>query len=150
MKKIEKSVLINAPINRVFEFLTDPNNYPAIWPSMVEVKNAKREPEGKHSFDWTYKMVGIQFHGHADASDVEKNRRVVSKNEAGIPSTFVWTYQEKDGGTEVGLSVEYELPKNVLTKLAEPLVHRLNEREADTMLQNAKAVLEHQAAKAAE
>ncbi len=149
MKKIEKKVSINAPVERVFEFVTDPNNLVAIWPSLVDVKNVKREANGVHSFDWTYKMVGIHFSGHADATDVEQNRRVVMKNEGGIPSTFAWTYTSKDGTTDVGLLIDYEIPNRVIAKLAEPLVARMNEREAETLLHNLKAVMEHEAKKAA-
>jgi uncharacterized membrane protein len=149
MKEITKSVLINAPVEKVYEFLANPENLPAVWPSLVEVKNVKWDPSGKHSFDWTYKMVGIHFHGHADTTQVEKSRRVVSKNEGGIASTFHYTYESKNGGTQLGLRVEYEMPNKVLAKLAEPLVTRLNERETETFLNNVKMVMEHGAKKAA-
>lgn len=150
MKKIEKSIVINAPAEEVFTFLTNPNNLPSVWPSLVEVKNEKHDASGAHSFDWTYKMAGIHFHGHAESTEVEKNRRVVSKNEGGIPSTFTYTYSPKDGGTELRMTSEYELPDRAIAKLAEPLVTRINEREAETLLHNLKAVLEHRKSKAAE
>lgn len=150
MKKIEKRVFVEAPVERVFEFVVDPNNLLSVWPSLIEVKNVKVEPSGAHSFDWTYKMVGLRFHGHADATEVEKNRRVVTKNEGGIPSTFEWLYASKDSGTEITLRVDYELPNKALDKLAEPIVGRLNEREAETLLHNIKAVMEHRKAEAAE
>lgn len=150
MKKIEKSVLIDAPVDQVFAFVTDPNNLPSIWPSMVEVKNVKTDAAGAHSFDFTYKMAGLHFQGHADTLEAEKNRHVVTKSVGGIPSTFDWLYTSKDGKTELKVRTEYELPKNVLAKLAEPIVHHLNEREAETMLHNLKAVMEAAKAQAAE
>lgn len=64
------------------------------------------------------------------------------KNEKGIPSTFVWTYAGENGGTRVTLEVDYTLPSHLLDRLAEPLLHRLNEREAETVLENLKTSLE--------
>jgi len=150
MTTIEKSIYIDAPVERVFEFMTNPENLPAIWPSMVEVSGVERQPSGAHSFDWVYKMAGLRFHGHADASEVEKNKTVVVRNEKGIPSTFRYRYEAKNGGTQVTMRTEYDIPGKALSKLAEPILTKLNEREADTYLQNAKETLEHSAAKAAE
>ncbi len=142
MAKISRTVEIDAPVERVYAFMTDPNNMPEVWPSMVEVSNVQRRDDGSHSFDWVYKMAGIRFEGHADAQEVEKNRRVVSKNDSGIPSTFHYTYESVDGKTRLTMEAEYTIPNKVLNKLAEPIVRRINEHEADVLLQNVKARME--------
>ena len=46
MHRIRKSVEIKAPVNRVYEMLTTPQNLPGIWPSMVEVSNVERKADG--------------------------------------------------------------------------------------------------------
>jgi len=140
--KIRKSVSINAPLNEVFEYATQPQNLPEIWPSLVEVTRVERSPNGAHSFDWVYKMAGIHFTGHAKTTEVVQNERVVTKNEKGIPSTFFWTYSGENGGTKVMLEVDYTLPNRVLDKLAEPFLSRINEREAEALLENLKLRLE--------
>ena len=38
MAKLQKSITINAPVEKVFGYLSDPNNLPEIWPSMVEIE----------------------------------------------------------------------------------------------------------------
>ena len=53
MAKLVKSVTIHAPVDKVFNYMTEPANLLEIWPSMVEVTNARREPDGSHSFQWT-------------------------------------------------------------------------------------------------
>ncbi|GAB4405280.1 MAG: hypothetical protein OHK003_32970 [Anaerolineales bacterium] len=142
MAKIEKSILINAPVEKVFEFMAHPENLPAIWPSLQDVKNVQSLPNGGYSYDWSYKMAGIRFDGHAEWTDFVKNQRIVDKNESSIPSTFVWTYQADDGGTRVSMSVDYTIPRAVLGKLAEPVIHKMNEHEAETVLTNLKAYME--------
>lgn len=142
MAKITKSITIQAPVAQVFDYMADPEHYLEIWPSMVEVSHVKQKPDGAHSFDWVYKMAGIHFKGHADTVEVERNKRVVSKNEKGIPSTFYWTYEGQGAETKLTVEVEYALPSKLLTKLAGPFIEKVNERDAETLLQNLKSRME--------
>lgn len=142
MAKISRSITIQAPVSQIFDYLTDPQHLPDIWPSMVEVSHVERKPDGAHSFDWVYKMAGLNFKGHADTTEVERNKRVVSKNEKGIQSTFYWTYEPRGAETKVTMEVEYELPGKLLGKLAGPVISKVNAREAETLLNNLKAKME--------
>lgn len=143
MIKIQKNVVIQAPVDRVFEFMTTPENLLEVWPSLVEVTNVKRAADGTHSFDWAYKMAGLRFRGHARTIEVEPLRRVVVKNDKGIDSTFRYTYAGADGGgTKLGMEVEYEIPSSLLERIARPIVERLNDHEAGLLLQNVKTRLE--------
>lgn len=142
MAKIEKSILINAPVEKVFAFMAKPENLPEIWPSLQEVRNIQPLSKGGYSYDWSYKMAGLRFDGHAEWIEFVQNQRIVDKNESGIPSTFIWTYQAEGGGTRVSLSVDYTIPGTVLGKLAEPIVHKINEQEAETVLFNLKVRME--------
>ena len=36
MAKMNKSIMINAPVDKVFEFVTEPTNLPKFWPSLIE------------------------------------------------------------------------------------------------------------------
>jgi uncharacterized membrane protein len=142
MAKLEKSIFIDAPVEKVFGFMAEPYNILEIWPSMQEIKNLEALPNGGHSYDWAYKMAGLRFEGHTETTELVRNQRVVAKNEGGIPSTFVWIYRVEDGGTRVTMSVDYEMPGKLLGKLAEPIVHKMNEHEGDILLANLKARME--------
>lgn len=143
MHQIRKSIEIKAPVERVFEFLTTPNNFLSIWPSMVEITNAVRRADGTNSFDWVYKMAGLRFKGHAEPKKIETNKYVEMRNESGIPSTFRWFYESRGAGaTYLTVEVDYEAPAPVIGKLAEAIVGKINERELETLLANAKSILE--------
>jgi uncharacterized membrane protein len=139
---IRKSVSIQAPLDRVYEFMTTPENLPTIWPSMVEVSNVSRKPDGSHSFDWVYKMAGIRFKGHSASTEVEKNKRVVVSNTKGIEGTFRWLYAGENGGTKLTMEVEYVIPVALFEKLAGPFIERINEHEAEHVLNNLKTRME--------
>jgi hypothetical protein len=66
----------------------------------------------------------------------------VSQSKGGIASTWTWTFAPHDGGAKVNLVIEYTVPIPVLGKLAEKLVLRQNEREADQAMANVKAKME--------
>ncbi len=143
MERIKKVVFIDAPPEKVFGYLKDTRNLPEIWPSMVEISNVRATPDGTtESNDFTYKMAGMKLQGHTDVIDVERDRRIVWKSEGGIKSTIRWTLAPHGLGTDVVDEVEYELPPNLLTRLAAPFVRRINEHEAETCMQNLKARME--------
>jgi len=142
MATIEKTITINAPVEKVFGYMTEPTNLPGIWPSMVEVRDVKKVGGVGDSFRWVYKMVGMRFEGTNETTEFVANQRVVTKNETGIPSTFTWTYQAEAGGTKLTLEVEYTVPIPLLGKLAEAVIVKQNEHEAEVLLANLKARME--------
>lgn len=142
MAKIQKSIEIEAPLREVYDFFTNPENLPEVWPSLVEVSNIAWGAEGADSFDWVYKMAGIRFHGRSETRERKPYEKVVFQNKSGIPSTFIYSYSKRDGNCWLTMEVDYEIPGKVLSKLAEPFVRRLNEHEADVLLENLKARME--------
>lgn len=142
MAKITKSIYINAPVERVFEYHTDPNNNTEYWPSMVEVMDIEDHPTGGKKFDWVYKMAGIRFEGTTTPIEWVPNKRLVVKSTGGIESTFIYDYEPEGEGTRLSMEVDYKVPVPVLGKLAESFILRSNEREADTVLANIKDICE--------
>ena len=138
MATIERSIRIAAAPEHVFGYLDDPIHLLEIWPSMVEIRDVTELSNGGHAYHWRYKMAGLHFEGDSETVELVPNERFVQRNPTGIPSTFDWRFVPDDGGTKVEMKVEYEVPKSLLGRLAEPFVLKLNEREADTMLANLK------------
>ena len=57
MASIEKSIEINKPVDAVFGFLEDPTNLLEIWPSLIDIKDIKKQPNGQvSSWQWVYKL----------------------------------------------------------------------------------------------
>ena len=142
MTKIAKHIDIDAPVEKVFDFMKDPENLLEIWPSMVDVKNVKELPEGGVTYDWTYKMAGMKFNGSSVTTETVENERSVVVNEKGIPSTFVWEYRPHNGGMALDVEIEYKVPTPVLGKLAEKAIVKINDNEANVLLANLKVIME--------
>jgi uncharacterized membrane protein len=142
MVKVHKTIKIHAPVDRVFAFLTDPHNLPEIWPSMVEVKNVIRAAGGGYNFGWLYKMAGMKFEGASEATEFVLNQRHSTKSTKGIESKFTWVYQREDNDTRLTVDIEYKVPVPLIGKIAEAIILKQNEHEADALLENLKNRME--------
>jgi len=142
MAKLERSITINAPVEKVFGYWTEPTNLLEIWPSMVEVKDVERLPSGGNKFRWVYKMAGMRFEGTSEDTEWVPNQRTVSKGKGGIESTITVMFQPEAGATKVAFEAEYTVPVPLLGKLAEAFIVKVNEGEAELLLANLKTRLE--------
>ena len=142
MATVKNSIKINSPVEKVFEYSTNPKNLPEIWPSLVEVKNIKKLENGGNSYDWVYKMAGMNFKGSSEDIEVIPNKCVVSTSSVGIESTVKWEYQPVDDGTIMTSTIEYKVPVPLLRKLAESIIVKMNENEGEVILANLKARME--------
>ena len=142
MAKLENSITINAPVEKVFDYMQTPTNLPEIWPSMVEAKDVQRLPNGGTSFRWVYKMAGVRFEGTSEDIEVVANERVVNESKGGIEGRMIWTFEPEDPGTRVTSEIEYTVPIPLLGKLAERVIVKMNERESEVLLANLKIRME--------
>jgi len=141
MAKVERSITINAPVEKVFAYIEDPMNELEWIPSLVEVQDVTGRGVETH-FRWAYKMAGMRLEGESTNTEYIPNERIVTQSKGDIVSTWTLTFESHDGGTKLNFVIEYTIPVPVLGKLAEALVLRQNEREADLALANIKDRME--------
>jgi uncharacterized protein YndB with AHSA1/START domain len=142
MAQVERSVLIQAPVEKVFSFAADPSHLTEFWPSMMEVKDIQPLPSGGHRFHWVYQMAGMRFEGASDDVEYLPNQQLVQKGKGGIESTITWTFQSEAAGTKVTFLAEYVVPVPLLGRLAEAVIVKVNEHETEVLLANLKARME--------
>ena len=142
MAKLQKSIIIHAPIEKVFNFMNDPRNLPDIWPSMIDVRDVTPAQGGGYNFGWVYKMAGIRFEGASDTTEYVVNQRTVTQSTKGIESKFIWMYETINKDSKITVDIEYNVPMPVLGKLAETVIMKQNEHEAEILLDNLKNRME--------
>jgi len=141
MEKVERSITINAPVDKVFAYITDPKNEMEWLPGNTDVRDITGQGVGQR-WGYTYKMMGVPFKGEDEVLEYTPNQRYVTKSTGGIRSTWSWTFKPEDGGTRLNVTVEYTIPVPVLGKVGERLALGQVEREADLAAANIKARLE--------
>jgi len=141
MKRVERNITINAAVEKVFGYITDPINQIDWMSSMVNVKDVSGSGLEK-SFRWTYKMAGILLDGESTYTEYIPNKRVVTESKGGVKSTFTFDFEPHNDGTVLKLVIEYNIPIPVIGKLGEAVLFKRNEREADLAMTNIKEILE--------
>jgi coenzyme Q-binding protein COQ10 len=142
MATIRDSIVINAPVEKVFAYASDPTFTPDYWPSMVEVRNVQDHGDGILTYDWTYKMGGIRLEGSSEVVKFVPNKLLKTISKGGIESTITWMFAPIERGTQMDTLFEYSVPLPVLGRLAEGLILKQNERESKMILANLKMIVE--------
>lgn len=144
MAQIKKSIKINAPVSKVFDYVTTPANWTTYVTSLVDVRKVSDAvPAAGTTFDWTYRMLGINNDGSGRIVELEKNKKCVMQMEGAFPIRETYAFQGDDTSTELTFEIQYEVPGKVLGVIANKLIiERMNVKEAETVLSKIKDICE--------
>lgn len=141
MASWKNSIVICAPVERVFAYVDDPQTLVEWLPGMVEIRNVIGSGVGQQQ-EWTYKMAGVPLRGQAVVVEHVPGSHAVHQTIGMIQSTFAYTVEPHEEGTLLTLEVEYSVPVPVLGRLAEHIILARNAREFELALTNVKETLE--------
>ncbi|MFC1984742.1 SRPBCC family protein, partial [Chloroflexota bacterium] len=140
MITIGEAVTVNVPVDKIFSYVSTPNNLPKFWPSLVEVTDVQSLPKGGYKARYVYKMAGMHFKGTGEYTKIVPDKSLVIVASGGISSVLEWTFRRQASRTRVGLIANYEIPIPLLGKLAEVVVKKMNEQELNFMLANLRTI----------
>jgi uncharacterized protein YndB with AHSA1/START domain len=139
LARIDKEVTVNSPIERVFNYVSNPHNWPEFWPSLLGVKDVQLLPNGGYSATYEHKMAGMQFTGAGECIEHVPNQWISIQTKGGIRSTITCTFRSIEARTRITLTIDYQVPVPLLGKLAEFVVLKMNEHEAELVMVNLQA-----------
>jgi uncharacterized membrane protein len=145
MPVVSKSVTINAPVSKVFEVVTTPDNWVRYVTSLVDVSDRSADlPAQGSTFTWEYKMMGIRFSGKGTVTENRENQNFGLHMEGKFPIKETYVFRDgNDGTTELKVTVDFDLPGEVLKFFANTsLMGKMNELEAKSVLEKIKAICE--------
>lgn len=130
MPRVTRRRTIAAPVEEVWELVSDPYSLPRWWPRTSRVESVDRKPEGRRS-QWTKVLETAEGRGvRADfrcVSSAAGERYVWEQQLAGSPfarhlrsSTIEIGLRACDGGTEVSISSEQKL--RGMSRLGSPMM----------------------------
>ncbi|MHA2006428.1 MAG: SRPBCC family protein [Promethearchaeota archaeon] len=139
---------MEAPIDKVFAFLSDPRNGEKTLPEEAEGK-IELLSDGPIGLGTRYRFTGAlggrKIDSVAEIVIFEKNKRTVEKQIEGDMKKWEEsnTYEVTDKGTKVTSTIDYALPYSVLGKIIDKLVAGKQIKEyAKTSSERAKQILE--------
>jgi len=136
---------INAPIEKVFKFATNPNNIPLVLPGLIENTNIPELPiKAGDKFNLKYQMLGVIVEGICTIDKIESPNIYDFSTSSGVTSHWKERLSSNNGGTHFSLDVEYEPPRSWIEKMKLNVIKKMNIKDAEHFLHNINAVLELQ------
>ena len=145
MIKIEQTVVINRPVEEVFEVIANPEKL-SLWAGAVkESKLTSEGPVGVGSTSTNViELLGRRIESVNEVTEYELNSKIATKSTSGpMPVESKQTLKAVEGGTEVTNSAKVEGAG--LFKLGEPIFARMVNRQVDMDFANLKDLLEARA-----
>jgi uncharacterized protein YndB with AHSA1/START domain len=144
MLKVEVSVVINRPVEEIFEFLANPENDPKWQSGVLEAEQTSKGPRGVGTTDReARKFMGRQFDQTFVVTEYEPNRMIKKKTTSGpMAIDTSYAFESVEGGTKVTLVGGGDV--GGFFKLADPLISRMAKRQIEADLANLKDMLEAQ------
>ncbi len=93
MSKIEKRVVVNCSLERLFTYLPEVEPLPDIWPGLLEVGEVQRLPRGGVMARWIFKMTGLLFEDLAERCEPLVDRDGSLAMLGDIECTMKWNFQ---------------------------------------------------------
>ena len=116
MTEVQYQTEINAPVEKVYEYYTNPNNIQEAWPQDIvkeseDISGSKNEEDSEIRVKGQY--MGKEEEMRLEVIDKEENRRLVTRQIQG-PFKKWESIQEFQGNgnntTHIKHSIDYELP----------------------------------------
>lgn len=143
MAKVSASVVINAPVEKVYEYAASPHNGPVFIPNLNENSNISVDPtQVGQKWDFRFNMAGVDLRGNAEVTEVDRPKKWSLKSSGGVESQWTYTFEPESGGTKVTLDIDYQIPQGALGKMTGQVIERLNQKNAEQGLHNLKTILE--------
>ena len=121
--KIEKSVKISAPPEKVFVLLTDRKELPK-WNKLIkEARVSSKEQMGVGStVHYVGEAGGARGEWDSETTEWVKDKKYAWRTTSGDVAMLVaWTLKQIDGATELTYEIRYELPYSILGKIINKL-----------------------------
>ena len=143
MARVDKSVVISSPPEKVIAYIADVSNHPAFISSLKSVANLRGDSRKPGTgWDWTYVMAGVEISGKAETVAYTPGKQFTYKTTTGIESTFTYRVEPATGGSRLSVDVVYQIPKSLLGKMQAAVVEKLNDAEGARAVENLKAILD--------
>jgi hypothetical protein len=145
MPVVSKSIRIEAAVERVFERVTDPDNWIRYVTSLVDVSDRSPDlPAEGSTFSWKYKMMGFTFGGRGTVSVNRRNEAFGIALESKFPIKESYEFKDMGGGfTELSVTIDYEMPAPMKALFeGTAVIEKMNDIEATGVLEKIRALCE--------
>lgn len=142
--KIEKSIGINAPVEKVYDFAADWQNSAKFYEGIYDLKPTTEKTRGEGArFVYKTKALGREYETEYEVSNVIENEGWIGTSITGVETKEQWIFAPLDDRTKVTHVVEYKPPLRIVGGVIDALfMKRRWEGNIEKSLHNLKRLLE--------
>ncbi len=143
MANITESIIINAPIEKVFGYVTDPANGAKFVPGIIEQTNiSPKTAKVGQKWDWHVNLIGVEFRGKAEVTELEPLKKWAVKTYGEADSFRTYCFEPSGDGTKLTIIVENTVIKGALAALASAVIDGIHQINLKQSLAKLKEILE--------
>jgi uncharacterized protein YndB with AHSA1/START domain len=142
MPRFERRIVIDAPIEQVWEFIAEPRNLEQIWPNVIAVRDVTPTHDGGNDFTMIFDLDGVKYEVDTHTAEYDPPRRLVAESRSEIVVTVGFTLAPEGNGTRFTFEVEAPYDSSLLGKMASSSTIRRNPDVVRILLDNLKRQLE--------
>ncbi len=131
MPRVECSILINQPIDKVFTYTTTPANYINWQPWVLDSQSEHRVSIGTR-IEVLSQLMGRRVDMSTEVIEYVPNKRLVSQGgRKSFFSKVVYKFEREDGGTRINYMADFQ-PRGLLGMLGSITVNRFRNQVKDS------------------
>ena len=140
---VTRSVIIDAACDRVFDFVTDPDNWPRIIPGLQEIRGLSSMSIGSGSvFEWVYRIKGFTVRGSGTVTDLAPGRSITLLMHSLMPLEKTIRVEADGIGTKLSVEVGHRSPGKALSMAFNLIRKMVNPMQASAVLERIKEACE--------
>ena len=135
---VTRSVRIDAPVDKVFSYISNPSNWPSIINGLEDVQADSPIAEDV-SFGWTYRIRGISLSGKGKVVAYEPEKKLVLQMHSLLPIRKTILFDGESIETLLTVEVACKTSSKVVSYIFSRIKKSLNLMEANAVLSRIKA-----------
>ena len=140
MPHIESTVVIRAPIPRVFDLIARTEEFASYSSHVAQVV-----PLGEKTHRWEVHLAGITLEWDSITTERRRPDYLAWRSIAGMKNSGSYALAKTRSGTLVTFAMEYHLPSRVLDEVAAPVLEPMIEAAVTEVLEGIRERLENDA-----
>jgi uncharacterized protein YndB with AHSA1/START domain len=99
---MKRSIHIEAPVEKVFDFFKDPRNMPEAIAAPFAVKDVKLTEEGVGTYySWVTKTPVLRMEGFDVYTEFVPNQRITDRSSMGLPGDWTFSFEPEGSGMQL-------------------------------------------------
>ena len=144
MAKLTRSIEIDAPVEKVFDFALDVGKLWTSWPEDVAVRDVELTPDGVGTSARLFShFFAIHLEGTVEYTEVVPNEHIAaSVHFFGENPTWMFTFEPADDGTKMTAEGEWHAKVPVVGKRLDGMMVKEHEEGLESLLETVKSQVE--------